>query len=324
MILLGTSDAGPAKYIIELCRHYDLQFFCVGNYLTCQMFSEKGLALMSDWRNSKPLLVVTGTSLGSSLDKEMTKWARENKIPSISLIEHWSWYLKRFKLNGEFVWPDFIFVNDKIAQSDAIDEGLPPEKLIIVGNPVLESLSRCSAQTKISRVGLLQKYHLPNKRIIVFISEELACVFNKTEDDLGYDEFIVLKELMSLLQPSDHLIIKLHPEEADDKYQHLLSECVSTLRVIDIYSLSKLASVVIGMASMLLLELAILRDDIISFRPNATKNFIGKRLCATIDATSNEELKGLLEWPQKVEGEFSTRFGGSSAKIVSLIKAIIK
>ena len=324
MILIGTSDVGPAKYIIELCRHYDTEFGCVGNSLTSRMFAENGLKLVLDWKNSKPLVVVTGTSLGSSLDKEMIKWARQNKIPSISLIEHWSWYFKRFDLDGEAVWPDFIFVNDNIAYYDAIVDGLPSEKLIIAGNPVLESLSKHNNQTKINSEQLQQLYKFPKKRIVVFISEALACDFNNTEDNLGYDEFIVLKQLIPLLQPTDHLVIKLHPEEADDKYQHLLSESVSTLRSIDTQSLSVLANVVIGMASMLLLELAMFRNDIISYRPNATKQFIGERLCATNDVTSQGELRTLLESPQKVDGTFKSRFDGSSEKIISLIKAIIK
>jgi len=323
MILLGTSDAGPARYLIELCRHLDVQFDCIGNELTSQMFVENGLHLNPDWQNSKPQAVITGTSLGHSLDKKMIKWARQHGVPSMSLIEHWCWYRKRFELNGELILPDFIIVNDEIAYADAVNEGLPSEKLIIAGNVILESLRIYSDQKQIDRAKLLQKHNLPNKRMIVFISEELASEFNGTDDELGYDEFSVLDQLISLLQPSEHLVIKLHPEEAEDKYQHLTSECVSVLRSIDINSLNTMADVVVGMASMLLLELAMLRNDIISFRPNATKQFIGKRLSATIDVTSQEGLKSVLECRQQVDGKFRERFDGSSAKIASLIKGIM-
>ena len=77
------------------------------------------------------------------------------------------------------------------------------------------------------------------------------------------------------------------------------------------------------MASMLLLELAMLRNDVISFRPNAKKQFIGKRLSATIDVTSQERLKSVLECPQQVDGKFRERFDGSSTKTASLIMSIM-
>ena len=323
MILLGTADVGPAKFLIELSSHLCVECGYVGSKLTRSMFTEKGLTVIDDWQNSKPLAVITGTSLGDSLDKRMIKWANQQGIPTISLIEHWSWYRKRFELNDELILPDFIFVNDEIAYADAVNDGLPSEKLIIAGNSVLESLSIDNKKQNIDRTTLLNKYNLPTKKIIIFISEELASEFNKTDDELGYDEFIVLKKIISTLQPNDHLVIKLHPAETEDKYNHLINERVSVLRNIDVYSLNIVADVVVGMASMLLLELAMLRKDVISFRPNATKEFIGKRLSATIDITSQEGLKNVLECPQQVDGRFRERFDDSSSKIALLIKNIM-
>ncbi|MBT6226930.1 MAG: hypothetical protein HOI47_09765, partial [Candidatus Scalindua sp.] len=125
MILLGAADVGPAKCLIELCSHLCVECGYVGSELTRSMFTEKGLPLISDWRNSKPLAVITGTSLGDSLDKRMIKWANQQGIPTISLIEHWSWYRKRFVLNDELILSDFILVNDEIAYADAMNEGLP-------------------------------------------------------------------------------------------------------------------------------------------------------------------------------------------------------
>jgi hypothetical protein len=268
--------------------------------------------------------IITGGALGHTIDKDLINYSKDKKKSSISVIEHWSWYRKRFELNGELILPDFIFVNDEIAYADAVNEGLPSEKLIIAGNPILESLRVFDDTKQIGRSKLLQHYMLPNKKVIVFISEELASEFNGSDDELGYDEFSVLDQLIRLLQPDEHLVIKLHPEEAEDKYQHLISQCVSVLRSIDIHSLNIMADVVVGMASMLLLELAMLRNDVISFRPNATKQFIGKRLSATIDVTSQEGLKSALECPQQLDGKFRERFDGSTIKIASLIKGIME
>ena len=323
MILLGTDYAGPARYLIELSGHLNFQIECIGGKLTNQMFVENGMQLNHNWKTSKPLAVITGTSLGNSLDKKIIQWANALSLPSISIIDHWSWYRKRFELDSELVLPNFIFVNDDIAFEDAVNEGLPSERIISVGNPVLESLYLNTNQQQITKEKLLFQYNLPKKKIIFFVSEELASDFNETDGALGYDEFSSLDQVISLLKPSDHLVIKLHPEETDDKYLYLESNNVSVLRTIDVHAINVLADVVIGMASMLLLELAILRNDVISFRPNSTKTFIGKRLSATVDVTSKEVLETVLNNPIYVEGKFCERFSGSSIRISSLIKEII-
>ena len=324
MILLGTEYVGPARYLIELSRHLNFQVKCVGNELTNQLFIENGMQLSHNWKNCKPLAVITGTSLGNSLDKKIIQWAKTSGLQSISIIDHWSWYRKRFEFRGELVLPDFIFVNDEIAYTDAVDEGLPSKKIIIAGNPVLESIYTSNKYKLPDRERLRNQYNLPKKRIIFFISEELASDFNGTDDELGYDEFIAINQIISLLKPSDHLVIKLHPEEVNEKYQKLKNEQLSIIKNIDIYSLNTLADIVIGMASMLLLELAMLRNDIISFRPNAKKKFIGERLSATIDVTSQEELEGLMNFPKLINGDFREKFNGSSEKISSLINQIFE
>jgi len=326
MILIGAADVGPAKYFIALLHKIETKIACVGSELTAPLFMLTGCINRSNWKNSSPQVVITGTSLGDSLDKELLIWAKQKNIPSISIIEHWSWYKKRFDLNGELVLPDYIFVNDKTAYYDAKKEGLPEDRLIVAGNPVLEKLY-AEGNVKLNREMLLQKYNLPyNKRVIVFISEELASEFNCTDSYLGYDEYVVLKKIIKQLQPTDYLIIKLHPEERDDKYSDFLSNQIITLKNIDIHSLNVIADFVIGMASMLLLELAILRNDVISFRPNATKEFIGKRLKATTDIITTGEFKDCFTQKEKqyVDGSFRNNFKGSADRFISLIDSIIK
>ena len=266
---------------------------------------------------------ITGAALGDTIDKEVINYSKTQMKPCISVVEHWSWYRKRFELNGELILPDFIFVNDEIAYADAVHEGLPSEIIFIAGNPVLESLRICDNRQQIERAKLLDDYSLATKRIVVFISEEIASEFNGTEDELGYDEFSTLAQLLLLLKPSDHLVIKLHPAEAESKYNYLNNKQVSVIRSIDIFSLNTIADVVVGMASMLLLELAMLRNDVISFRPNATKRFIGERLSATVDVTSQEGLDRILSCPQYLDGKFRERFDGLFAIIKSLIRSIM-
>ena len=47
------------------------------------------------------------------------------------------------------------------------------------------------------------------------------------------------------------------------------------MKNISIKDLSKLSDIIVGTESMLLLEMAMIRNDVISLRPNAKCNFIG-------------------------------------------------
>ena len=47
--------------------------------------------------------------------------------------------------------------------------------------------------------------------------------------------------------------------------------------------------------TLILLELSFFRKDIISFRPNSKKQFIGQKLGATNDAVNIEQLNLLIE-----------------------------
>ena len=83
MILLGTADVGPAKYIVELYRLDELDnglFEYVGGELTTPLFSTNALKLNDNWKESSPTLIVSGTSLGDSLDKKLIIWAKKKKF----------------------------------------------------------------------------------------------------------------------------------------------------------------------------------------------------------------------------------------------------
>ena len=85
-------------------------------------------------------MIITGTSLGNSIDKKMVYFGRKNKINTISIIEHWTNFQSRFKLNNKNYLPDRILVNDKIALNFAIKNKLPKEKIAVVGNLRLEKI----------------------------------------------------------------------------------------------------------------------------------------------------------------------------------------
>lgn len=324
MYLLGTKDVGPASYLACLSKRLHKAVYC-SELPAFDLFGKRGVKLCDKWMGmGHAKLVVTGTCLENGLDKDMLQWANKKNIPCVSVIEHWSWYRKRFETSEGLLLPDWIFINDEIAREDAILDGLPAEKLIVAGNPVLEELASSSAGKGHDRETLRLHYALPEKRLIVFVSEELASEFKfGTPDYLGYDEHMAIQAVQSLLAPDDHLIVKLHPAEQPGKYAYL-GDTVTRLGWVSVFDLANLADVVIGMDSMLLLELATLRSDIISFRPNARKRFIGERLGVTVCAGDKDTLQGLLSSPDlaRVADGFHERFKGSGKRIAGILEEL--
>ena len=92
----------------------------------------------------------------------------------------------------------------------------------------------------------------------------------------------------------------------------------------NILELNELADIVIGMESMLLLELAMLRKDVISFRPNSSRPFLGEMLDATVRAWNQTHLKEILEKPIQAKGNCSTHFADSGKNIARILTRIAK
>ncbi len=46
-------------------------------------------------------------------------------VYTISIIEHWSLYKKRFEIDsGRYIFPNSILVNDDLAKREAIEDGI--------------------------------------------------------------------------------------------------------------------------------------------------------------------------------------------------------
>ena len=112
--------------------------------------------------------------------------AKKNKILSISIIEHWTFFKKRFYFRGNYYYPDFILVNDKYSKKMALKEGLPKNKIIISGNEYLKNLIKNKPKIKLK----------DNKKIL-FISEPMSETHSKrTLKKFGYDEFKSLNAIL--------------------------------------------------------------------------------------------------------------------------------
>jgi hypothetical protein len=322
MILFGSEYAGPAKYFAILSRYLVDDIVCVANSITNNIYIKYGLQYINglDEIPYDPTLIIFGRCFGLRLDKKLHEWGTNKGIPVVSIIDHWSWYLDGYMIDGIVNLPDHILVNDNLAYDDCVNEGIPADRLFVAGNPVLEELILTGKKKYIDKSKLRSNYSFPEKRLIVFISEDLRDDFHIDKDINSIDEYFVLDEIIKLILPSDHLIIKMHPSEKSDKYDGYLSESVTVVGKMDVHNLNQVADVVIGMGSILLLELAMLRKDVISFCPNTNNRFVGDRLKATIIVKNVQELREILLNPREVSGDFKNKFIGSGRRIAHIIK----
>lgn len=323
-ILLACQDVGPAKYLLALAKTLrGFNIYTTSVYPATNILGNHFRPITLNAIQGVIDLVITGTSLGCpslSYDKRVLLAARSTGIPVVSVIEHWSLYKERFLCRNKPCYPDAILVNDTKALESAIQSGLPPSIIFPLGNPYFESIQDQkldpSQQTILrNRLGIPE-----DKRIVVFVSESLRTDFVSGDESYwGYDEYTVLEDIKACLHTHDHLIIKLHPSESPQKYASHLCPNTTVLSSCDFKDLGSLADKIVGMASILLLELSLLRRDIISYRPNSSKPFIGQQLGVTLDATSVQQLYTYLSNDLSASSPFNYSFSGSSDRIKSFL-----
>lgn len=330
MILFVVNDAGPAKYLSYIVQSLkNEKYKCITSDISKKVFSNISINCLDSIDNfdTKDIdVIVTGTCLNDGIDKEAVRIGKKKGIKTISIIEHWSLYKKRFELNGQYMYPDMIFVNDNQAKEEAVSDGLPGDKLHIVGNPVLENTKKYeySAADKIKWKG---DFGITGKRkIITFISEDFKDDFPESSSEFqGFDEFDVLNDILEVLNDESILIVKLHPAESRNKYDFLSKKSnVFIVGDTNINKLIEFSDILIGMGSMLLMEASIIKNTVYSYRPNEKIEFIGNKNGMVNKIHNKMELKEKLS-NNEVENCSVTNniFSGSTKRIINLIQTSV-
>lgn len=338
MILFCASDAGPGKNLAILIKNigWDKHAVYAGAvshdiFNDCRIKSEligkpyRIQTIKKIINSARPKLIITGTSWGRALEKYFLAAANSCGIPSISIIENWSWYKERFILDGKLIFPEYIIVNDEIAKQEAINDGLPEKKIYPAGNMFLEDM----AGRKISNLPKrrwLKELGLPEKKIVTFISEEYKNDFPKeSEFYQGFDEYAVLNDILSVAGDNYHVLIKLHPSENTDKYDAFKRKNITIVNKIDNAALIFNSDFIIGMGSMFLIESSLHRHDIISYRPDEKIVFAGNKIGASYLITDKNELREVLSGKKKIKNRgLKQRFSGSTNRIAEFVMEKLK
>lgn len=321
-ILFACHDIGPARYLEALMGALDEEYVVVPSHKSQCIFPEAVTGRLEDIDHRCIRIVVTGSSISDGeicIDKVALRWAKKHGIPTISIVEHWTWIRARFIVNGATLLPDRIFVNDELAKCEALCEGMPEDIICVAGNPRLEAVSHGTriVTGEFSR----RRFDLPeDKRIVLFVSEDLVTLESNHLSTIGYDEIRVIRDIRSLLGEDDHLVIKLHPDESCAKYTGLFSRTVTFIDCASPYDLSRAADVIIGMESMLLLEISVYRRDVISYIPIRGREFIGSKMGVTLQANSLIELDTLMSRDIVTPNSLLNYFDGSTDRCIKMIK----
>jgi predicted glycosyltransferase len=236
--------------------------------------------------NSNPeiKLVFTGTSVNSiDLEREFIAVAAQLGIPSLSLIDFWTNYTRRFSQDGSHLThlPDKIAIMDEYAFNEMISEGFDPQKLVITGQPAFDDLAEWRAGFSYTRrVQIRKELGLePAALFVLFASQPLTSLYGTDviqEKYLGFDEWTVLSTLMQTLEEIKleseakiHLVIRPHPRESIDLFHNYKSEIIPVTIVERGTARSQVmaADLVIGMNTELLVEACYLGCITVSLQP---------------------------------------------------------
>ncbi|MDG1737055.1 MAG: hypothetical protein P8H92_03710 [Paracoccaceae bacterium] len=339
-ILLSCVDAGAANYFIPLVLEGPSKFEIFASGIAADKLLESSIQFENvsekEWPQLRSLareiierispdLLLCGTSWGMTLDKALTLAATERGIKTVSIVDHWTHFRVRY---GDVTdWPekddlrfltDYCIVIDPAASHLAKKAGIEPSRLRVGGSPHLEKMERESLSAILSTEPIVSA-----KNGILFISERIREDSGALEHS-PFDEYTVLEDLVRMAErKSIPLDIKLHPQEDDSKFAEFRSLNTRVYKQLDFAKMVNRYRFVVGMNSMLLIELGMWRNDIISYRPDPDhQSDFMDILPYVTNARNIPELESLLDKPQGKGFSRSLRFQNSCDRVRSILKEV--
>jgi len=234
-----------------------------------------------------PDFIITGTSGNDFTERFIWKSAENLGINSFAIIDQWINYGIRFSKYGlseitaykndkthPYI-PTKILLMDKYAKKEAIEDGLPPSRLIITGNPYFENLLDNIEKITIEKIKKLRHTLGIEEHdfLITYASEPVSNDYNSnywgfTEKTIFREIREVLYETCNELNKKIKLIIRPHPREPVDNHSEFISEYHNISIIVDKsinpYELIMASNLIFGMSSMFLIEAVILNKPVLS------------------------------------------------------------
>lgn len=223
-VLIAAHDAGGAEVVSSWLKH---QRFASVSYLLAgpavKVFKSKvdGMRL-SDAENCHELqrfqLVLTGTSWGSELEKDVICRARQQHVFVASFLDHWTNYKERFLYKGKLCLPDELWVGDEYALEMA-QAVFPQHKIVKKQNYYLEDIA-----AEVRKLSV--KASDTGQPRILYVCEPRHMKYGDP-GFWGYTEFEALEGFLGYLvaeKINAQLRLRLHPSEKPGKYDAVIEK----------------------------------------------------------------------------------------------------
>lgn len=226
-----------------------------------------------------PSLLLTGTSFNAVDDGHFWNWAREQSIPSIAFVDHWTNYRQRFSSAPDCPYdclPEYIAVIDTLMAQRLIEMDCPKQRILVMGHPGWDDLIRWHHHDNLG----LRRELAGDSVLILFVSEPLARFYGTkgTKNSLGYTEKDALALLFDVLDmvgknrgETYTVAIKPHPLDNTPSVPIMIpsgKRIRACLVEFDRLELVAAAEVVIGMNSLLLYEAALMGKPVVALQPD--------------------------------------------------------
>lgn len=149
-------------------------------------------------------VVITGTSRKNNIELQTRKIIKNKKKINVTIIDHWTGYLKGFKYGKGSIFPNYLYVFNK--KSYELAKKIFPKKIKICKK------TNYFEKKIVSNI----KKNLRNSNNLLYVLEPFDNHF----------EFLALKRFKNFLEKSNdirvNLKFKLHPSEKKEKYSKWL------------------------------------------------------------------------------------------------------
>lgn len=221
MLTVVSHDAGGAELVSSWLAQYSGEYCLVLDGPAKAIFERK-LGRSEDATLNQAIeacdWVLCGTSWQSGLERSAIRQAKASGKKVVAYLDHWVNYRERFQEQGEFFFPDEIWVGDEDALHLA-EQQICETPIRLEPNLYFKELA--------TELGDAQEDRLPRERggAVLYVCEPIAAHAELAYGDeryWGYTETdamnYFLTHLESLGRPITSIRIRPHPSEPRDKY----------------------------------------------------------------------------------------------------------
>ena len=220
--------------------------------------------LKRKWDDNPARAIITGTSHYEAFDSLFWKLGKQNSVPTLAVVDYWSNLGERFKDSV----PDAVGVIDEGQAIEARRLGLPDT--VITGHPSLAAIRPAPPREPDDRVAVL------------FVCERIAGDHaDGVLEPYGFDEIDVFRLVLDAVRKASQqgiradLVVKFHPYNDRKEFLSavgpLPEQSMLSVEFIDgrkpIAPLVAASDLVVGVASIALVEAALMERAVISVQP---------------------------------------------------------